>query len=220
MKATIRILCVDDHPLLREGLAAIIQRQPDMLLVAEASGAQEAVQQFREHNPDVTLMDLKIPGGCGIEAMKAIRGEFPEARVIILTTFEADMEIQRALEAGARAYLLKSVPPNELSEAIRKVHAGKKYIPPQIVARLAEHIGEEALTDREIEVLRQIAGNRNRDIANKLCISEDTVKVHIKRVMGKLGAMDRTQAVAIGIHRGIVELRDVARTNLRAKTLE
>jgi DNA-binding NarL/FixJ family response regulator len=206
-EAQIRILAVDDHPLLREGIAGMVNNQPDMLLVAQASNAQEAIQQFRKHKPDVTLMDLRLPDKSGIEAMMAIRSEFPEARIIMLTTFEGDVEIQRALEAGARGYLLKSMPPRELVEVIRQVHAGEKRIPLQVAARLAEHISDEALTDREIEVLSQIAlGSRNRDIAEKLFITEGTVKVHIKHIMQRLGASDRTQAVAIGLRRGIIQL--------------
>jgi DNA-binding NarL/FixJ family response regulator len=203
----IRILCVDDHPLVHEGIATVIRNQPDMTLIAEAFNGRDAVQKFREHQPDVVLLDLRLPDMSGIDTMITIRNEFPEARAIILTTFEGDVEIQRALEAGARAYVLKSMPPKELVEVIRKVHAGKKPIPPQIAAQLAEHYGDESLTEREIDVLRQIAGgNRNRDIAEKLFISEETVKVHIKHVMEKLGASDRTQAVAIGVRRGIIQL--------------
>jgi DNA-binding NarL/FixJ family response regulator len=178
-----------------------------MLLVAEASNGRDAIQRFRQHKPDVTLMDLRLPDVSGIDAMIAIRTEFPEARIIILTTFAGDVEIQRALEAGARAYILKSMPPKVLVEVIRQVHAGKRRIPPEIAANLAEHYSDEALTVREVEVLRHIAGgNRNRDIADKLFITEETVKVHIKHIMEKLGASDRTQAVAIGVRRGIIEL--------------
>ena len=191
----------------RSGFTLVINNRPDMVLVAQASSAQEAIQQFRKHEPDVTLMDLRLPDKSGIDAMIAVRAEFPEARIIMLTTFEGDVEIQRALEAGARGYLLKSMPPKELVEVIRQVHAGKKRIPSQLAAQLAEHLGDEDLTAREVEVLNQIAGgNRNRDIAEKLFITEETVKVHIKHIMEKLGPSDRTQAVAIGVRRGIIEL--------------
>ena len=203
----IRVFSVDDHPLLREGIAAIINNQPDMQVIGQAANGKDAVQEFKKHQPDVTLMDLRLPDMSGIDAMIAIRAEYPEARIILLTTFEGDVEIKRALEAGARGYLLKSMPPKELVEVIRQVHAGKKRIPPQLAAQLAEHMSDETLTTREIEVLGQIAGgNRNRDIAEQLFISEETVKVHIKHIMEKLGASDRTQAVAIGIRRGIIQL--------------
>ena len=206
-RTQIRVFSVDDHPLLREGIAAIINSQPDMVMVAQASNAQDALQQFRKHKPDVTLMDLRLPDQNGIETMIAIRAEFHDARVIMLTTFEGDVDIKRALEAGARGYVLKSMPPKELVEVIRQVHAGKKRIPPQLAAQLAEHMSDEALTEREVEVLGQIAGgNRNRDIAERLFITEETVKVHIKHIMEKLGASDRTQAVAIGVRRGIIQL--------------
>jgi DNA-binding NarL/FixJ family response regulator len=205
--ARIRVFSVDDHPLLREGIAAIINNQKDMVMVAQAANAQDAVDQFRKHRPDVTLMDLRLPDKSGIETMIAIREEFHDARVIMLTTFEGDVEIKNALEAGARGYMLKTMPPKELVEVIRQVHAGKKRIPPQLAAQLAEHLSDEALTEREVEVLGQIAGgNRNRDIAERLFITEETVKVHIKHIMEKLGASDRTQAVAIGIRRGIIQL--------------
>ncbi len=198
---------MDDHPLLREGIAAIINSQPDMLLVADASSGSEAVQKFREHQPDVTLMDLRLPDVSGIDAMIAIRTEFTEARIIMLTTFEGDVEIQRALEAGARGYMLKSMPPRDLVEVIRQVHLGKKRVPAEVASHLAEHLSDEALTSRETDVLRHIAGgNRNRDIAERLFISEETVKVHVKHIMEKLGASDRTEAVAIAVRRGIIQL--------------
>ena len=203
----IRIFCVDDHPLMREGIAAIIKNEPDMLLVAEASNGREAIQGFREHRPDVTLMDLRLPDISGIDAMVAIRAEFPDARIIMLTTFEGDVEIRRALQAGAVGYMLKTMPRRQLVEVIRRVHTGKKHIPPEIAAHLAEHLSDESLSKREVDVLQKIAGgNRNGDIAELLFISEETVKGHVKHIMEKLGASDRTEAVAIGIRRGIIQL--------------
>ena len=203
----IRVFSVDDHPLLREGIAALVNNQPDMVLIGQASTGSEAVQLFKEYLPDVTLLDLRLPDMSGIDTLIAIRTAFPNARVIMLTTFEGDVEIHRALQAGASGYLLKNMPPSELLDVIRLVHAGKKRIPPEIASQLAEHMADEALTEREVEVLQQVAGgNKNRDIANKLFISEETVKVHIKHIMEKLGAADRTQAVAIGIRRGIIQL--------------
>ena len=204
---TIRVLSVDDHPLLREGIAALVNNQPDMEMIAEAATGAEAIQVFKQHRPDVTLLDLRLPDMSGIDTLIAIRTEFPDARVIMLTTFEGDVEIQRALQAGARGYLLKNMPPSELLDVIRQVHAGKKRIPAAIASQLAEHMSDETLTEREVEVLREVAnGNRNRTIAEKLFISEETVKVHIKHIMEKLGAADRTQAVAIGVRRGIIHL--------------
>lgn len=203
----IRVFSVDDHPLLREGIAAMINSQPDMTLVAQAATGGESILKFREHVPDVTLMDLRLPDMSGIDALIAIRTEQPDARVIMLTTFEGDVEIQRALQAGARGYLLKSMPPDEIVDAIRQVHAGKKRVPAEVAAHLAEHLSDEALTEREIDVLRHLAGgNRNKDIAERLFISEETVKVHVKHIMEKLGASDRTQAVAIAVRRGIIQL--------------
>jgi DNA-binding NarL/FixJ family response regulator len=192
---------------MREGIAAIIRNEPDMLLVAEASNGREAIQGFRQHRPDITLMDLRLPDISGIDAMVAIRTEFPDARIIMLTTFEGDVEIRRALQAGAVGYMLKTTPRRQLVDMIRRVHAGKKHIPPEIAAHLAEHMGEESLSKREVDVLQKIAGgNRNSDIAALLFISEETVKGHVKHIMEKLGASDRTEAVAIGIRRGIIQL--------------
>jgi DNA-binding NarL/FixJ family response regulator len=203
----ISVLSVDDHPLMRDGIAALIGNQDDMRLVAGAATGREAILRFRELQPDVTLMDLRLPDMSGIDAMRAIRAEFPDARIVMLTTFEGDVEIQRALEAGARGYLLKSMPPKELLEGIRQVHAGRKRIPPEIAAQLAEHYSEDPLTPREVEVLRHVAaGDRNKDIAARLAISEETVKVHVKHLMEKLAATDRTQAVSIALRRGIIHL--------------
>lgn len=203
----IRVLMVDDHPLLSEGLAAVIESQSDMVPISQASSGSEAIQRFDECRPDVTLMDLRLPDMSGIDAMIAIRSKFREARFIILTTFSGDAEIHRALEAGARAYMLKTMPPDELVDVIRQVHAGKRKILPEIAAHLAEHYSDERLTGREVDILGQLAGgNRNRDIADRLLISEETVKAHLKHIMEKLGAADRTQAVAIGVRRGIIQI--------------
>jgi DNA-binding NarL/FixJ family response regulator len=204
---TIRVFSVDDHPLLREGIAALVNSQPDMVLAGEAATGAEALKLFKQLQPDVTLLDLRLPDMSGIDILIAIRSEFPAARIIMLTTFEGDVEIHRALQAGARGFLLKNMPPSELLDVIRQVYAGKKRIPASIASQLAEHMSDETLTEREVEVLREVAGgNKNRDIANKLFISEETVKVHIKHIMEKLGAADRTQAVTIGVRRGIIHL--------------
>jgi DNA-binding NarL/FixJ family response regulator len=202
----IRILSVEDHPVFREGLATIIDSQPDLTLVAQAANAVEAVAEFRSHRPDVTLMDLRLPGANGTDALIAIRGEFPQARIIMLTTSDCDGEIQRALRAGAAAYVLKSMPKNELLDVIRSVHSGKRHVPPEVAARLAEHLGEEDLTARELEVLRLIRdGCRNKQIADRLAIAETTVNFHIKNLVGKLQANDRTHAVTIALRRGLLQ---------------
>lgn len=203
----IRILSVEDHPVFREGLITIISSQPDMLLVAQAGNAIEAVAEYRRHRPDITLMDLRLPGTNGIDTLISIRGEYPDARVIILTTADSDGEIQRALRAGASGYVLKSMPKNELLDVIRSVHSGRRYVPPQVAARLAEHIGEEDLTQRELEVLRLIRdGYRNKQIADRLAIAETTVNFHIKNLVEKLQANDRTHAVTIALRRGLLQI--------------
>jgi DNA-binding NarL/FixJ family response regulator len=201
------VLCVDDHPLLREGIAALIGNQTDMQLVAEASNGREALAQFRQHRPDVTLMDLQMPEMSGIDAISAIRGEFPEARIIMLTTHAGDVQISRALKAGARAYLLKGSLRKELLETIRAVHAGQKRLSSEVAAEIAEHVTDDALTPREVDVLRLVAGgNANKEIAAKLSLTEETVKSHVKKILAKLGANDRTHAVAIGLKRGIIDV--------------
>src|SRR5580704_6160692 len=203
----IRLLSVDGHPLFREGIAAMINSQQDMELVAQASGGEDAIQKYREHLPDVTLMEARLPDLGGIDAMIAIKAEFPNARIIMLTTLEGDVEVQRALEAGASGYLLKNIPSSELLHAVRQVYAGKKQIPQELVAQLVEHMGDQNLTTRELEVLKLVAqGNQNRDIGKLLFISEATVKVHMKHIMEKLGAKDRTEAIAIAMRRGIIHI--------------
>jgi DNA-binding NarL/FixJ family response regulator len=203
----IRVLIVDDHPLLREGIAALIAVEPDMQLVAEAATGREALAQFKLKRPDVTLMDLQMPDMGGIEAIIAIRGEFPNARIIVLTTYTGDVQVLRALKAGARAYLLKGRVNTELLEIIRAVHRGQKRIPPEIAAELADHATEDDLSVRELDVLRLVAtGNGNREIAAKLFITEETVKNHVTHILAKLGANDRTHAVTTGIKRGYIEL--------------
>src|ERR1700739_2514796 len=203
----IRILTVDDHPLLRKGIGALVNAEPDMKLVAEASNGQEAIESFRLHRPDVTLMDIQMPSVNGIEAISCIQGEFPDARIIVLTTYTGDAQVLRALKAGARGYVLKGHVHRELLETIRAVHAGQKGIPPDIAAQLAEHATDDALSSREIDVLRLIAaGNSNKLIADQLSIGEATVKSHVTNILSKLGANDRAHAVTIGLKRGIIEL--------------
>jgi len=203
----IRILTVDDHPILRQGIAAIIGDEADMTLVGEATNGREAIQQFRAHRPDVTLMDLQMPEMNGLDAMIAIRGEFPDARVIVLTTYAGDVQAKRALQAGARAYLLKNSLHKELLDTIRAVHGGRKNLSPEVSFELAEHAAEEALSPLEVRVLRLIAeGNSNKEIAARLSATEDSVKGHVRNILSKLGANDRTHAAMIGVKRGIIEV--------------
>jgi DNA-binding NarL/FixJ family response regulator len=203
----IRVLAVDDHALLRDGISALIGNQADMELVGEASNGREAIELFRQHRPDVTLMDLQMPEMGGIDALSAIRGEFPEARIIVLTTYAGDVQVFRALKAGARAFLLKGLLRKELLETIRAVHAGQRRLPPEIAAEVAEHATDDSLTPREIDVLRLIAGgNANKEIGAQLSLTEETVKGHVKNILAKLGANDRTHAVTIGLKRGIIEI--------------
>jgi len=204
---TIRILTADDHALLRQGVAVLVGDEPDMELVAQASTGREAIEQFRQHKPDITLMDLQMPDISGIEAIIAIRSEFPDARIVVLTTYAGDVQVVRALKAGARGYLLKGNVHKDLLETIRAVHAGRKRIPPEVAAELAMHTTEDQLTARELEILKLIAqGNANKEIAAQLSVREDTVKSHVGNILDKLGANDRTHAVTIGLKRGIIEL--------------
>jgi DNA-binding NarL/FixJ family response regulator len=203
----IRILAVDDHPVVRQGIAALLSVQPDMTLVGEAANGREAVQQFRTHHPDITLMDLQMPEMCGVEAILAIRGEFPEARVIVLTTFSGDVQVLRALKAGASGYLLKDLLHKELIDGIRNVYRGKKVLSAEASSQIAEHAADDALTPGEVEVLRLIAaGNANKNIADELSITEETVKGRVRNILSKLGANDRTHAVTIALKRGIIGL--------------
>jgi len=204
---TIRILMCDDHALLREGVATLLSTEADMKLIAEASNGEEAVEKFRTHRPDVTLMDLQMPGLSGIDAIARIRSEFPDARIIVLTTYSGDSQAIGALRAGARAYLLKAHVHKELPEIIRAVYAGQKRIPPEVAAEVAEHLADESLTSREIDVLRLIAaGNANKQIADQLSIGEASVKSHVASILSKLGANDRAHAVTLGLKRGIIDL--------------
>ena len=204
---TIRVLTVDDHPLLREGINGTVNAQPGMSVVAEASDGDEAIASFRAHRPDITLMDLRLPRVNGIEAITTIRREFPDARIIVLTTYAGDVQAMRAFKSGAAGYLLKSMLRTELIDTIRRVHAGQRRIPPEIAAEMAEHAADDLLSPREIEVLRHVAaGNSNKIIGVNLNLSEHTVKGHIKNILSKLGASDRTHAVMIALKRGFLDM--------------
>ena len=205
-ESAIRIMVVDDHPVVREGVHALVRRQKDMRIVAEASNGREAIQQFRANRPDVTLMDLQMPEMSGLDALIALRGEFPEARIVVLTTYTGDAQVLRAIKAGACGYLLKNALHKELLDTIRSVHAGRKYISPEASFDLAEHANDDALTPAEVRVLRLIAeGNANKEIATQLSVSEDTVKGQVRNILSKLGAKDRAHAAILAVKRGIIE---------------
>lgn len=207
MTESIRILVVDDHPLLQEGIALVVAHEPDMRLVGSAATGHEAVEMYEKLRPGLVLMDLRLPDMSGIDAMITIRAKYPTAKVIILTTFEGDAEVNRALTAGAAGYLLKTMPRKQIVDSMRAIHAGRRRIDPGVAANLAEHMGQEVLSQREVEILRQVAeGSRNKEIAAQLTLSEETIKSHMKNILEKLGAADRTQAVSIAVRRGIMQL--------------
>jgi DNA-binding NarL/FixJ family response regulator len=205
--AKIRVLCVDDHPVVREGIAAIISLQPDMAVAGEAATGREAIERFVELSPDVSLVDLRLPDMSGFDVIRAIRGKSPNARIIVLSSHEGDVDIQRALEAGAQGYVAKGIVRDELLDIIRGVHAGKRRLPAAVAQKLAEHIADEAISPRELEVLSLMAaGKRNKEIAGDLSIAEDTVKMHVRNILSKLQVSDRTEAVTVALRRGIIQL--------------